>query len=187
MPIFSTRLRYGTVAQAFHWLTVLLVGAAYLIEPERGEGRAASADLATQLHETLGLLVFAAVLLRLLWRFLDQAPDSPPMRTSIKIASRAVHLALYGLLLALPSLGLLGTWLEGHPVALVGLGNVGPLLAAEPEFGEVLSELHETLGNVIIWLAGLHAAAALFHHYVLHDRVLVAMLPVRRSQGSRGA
>jgi cytochrome b561 len=187
MPLFSTRLRYGGVAQAFHWLTVLLVGAAYLIEPERGEGRAASADLATQLHETLGLLVFAVVILRLLWRSLDQVPESPPMGAWMRIASRVVHLALYGLLLALPSLGLLGTWLEGHPVALVGFGNIGPLLAAEPDLGEALSELHETLGNAIIGVAGLHAAAALFHHYVLHDRVLVAMLPARRSQASRGA
>jgi len=34
MPALGTRLRYGAVAQSFHWLTVLLVAVAYLT----GEG-----------------------------------------------------------------------------------------------------------------------------------------------------
>ncbi|WP_342587451.1 cytochrome b/b6 domain-containing protein [Manganibacter manganicus] len=38
-------------------------------------------------------------------------------------------------------------------------------------------EIHTTLGNVILWLAGLHAAAALFHHYYLRDGILKSMLP----------
>jgi cytochrome b561 len=29
------------------------------------------------------------------------------------------------------------------------------------------------------WLAGLHAAAALFHHVILRDRVMRMMLPLR--------
>jgi cytochrome b561 len=34
------------------------------------------------------------------------------------------------------------------------------------------------LGTSLIWLAGLHAAAALFHHFFLKDRVLRQMLPI---------
>ncbi|RUW90302.1 cytochrome b, partial [Mesorhizobium sp. M8A.F.Ca.ET.059.01.1.1] len=30
---------------------------------------------------------------------------------------------------------------------------------------------------IIMWLAGLHAAAAIFHHVFLRDRVLSQMLP----------
>jgi cytochrome b561 len=43
--------------------------------------------------------------------------------------------------------------------------------------GATLAQLHGTLGDAIIWLAGLHAAAALYHHFFLKDRVLRAMLP----------
>ncbi|MGA8785710.1 MAG: cytochrome b, partial [Polaromonas sp.] len=32
-------------------------------------------------------------------------------------------------------------------------------------------------GDAIVWLAGFHAAAALFHHFVLKDGVLASMLP----------
>jgi cytochrome b561 len=40
-----------------------------------------------------------------------------------------------------------------------------------------LRELHENLGWAIIAVALLHALAALYHHYVLKDRVLERMLP----------
>jgi cytochrome b561 len=70
-----------------------------------------------------------------------------------------------------------GAWLGGHPLTLLGSTTFGPLLSQQPELGEAVSELHETLGNAIIWLAGLHAAAALVHHFVLRDRVLGSMLP----------
>ncbi|WP_432421280.1 cytochrome b [Mesorhizobium huakuii] len=42
--------------------------------------------------------------------------------------------------------------------------------------GASLAEIHGTLGDIIMWLAGLHAAAAIFHHVFLRDRVLRRML-----------
>ena len=57
---------------------------------------------------------------------------------------------------------------------------IGPLTAEAHATGDSLLEIHETLGNVILWVAGLHALAALYHHYILKDRVLVAMLPWAR-------
>lgn len=46
-------------------------------------------------------------------------------------------------------------------------------------WGAKIATLHGWLGDVILWTAGLHAAAALFHHFVLRDGVLRAMLPGR--------
>ena len=39
-------------------------------------------------------------------------------------------------------------------------------------------DVHKLLGATIMWIAGLHAAAAIFHHVVLKDRVLTNMLPL---------
>ena len=41
----------------------------------------------------------------------------------------------------------------------------------------ILMERHNQIGWAIIVIAAGHAAAALYHHYVLRDRVLVRMLP----------
>jgi cytochrome b561 len=177
--LMSTRLRYGPVAQAFHWLTVVLVATAYLVSPGSSEQRVYSvaSDVTRHIHETTGILIFAIVLARILWRTIDAAPEAPPMEPWMKYSAELAHVALYGLLIALPLTAIVGAWLEGHPLTLQGAGNLGPLLPQAHEIGQTVSYVHTILGNVIIWAAGLHAVAALFHHFVLRDNVLTSMLP----------
>jgi cytochrome b561 len=78
----SSRLRYGTVAQVLHWLTAVLVGTAYIVSPGGSEGRVYSAvfDSARQTHETIGIFVFALVLLRILWRLFSRLRNLRPWR-----------------------------------------------------------------------------------------------------------
>jgi cytochrome b561 len=182
MKFISTPTRYGAAAQIFHWLTVALVGAAYLISSGGPEVRVYSPERATQLglHETIGMCVIAVLVLRLLWRLIDHVPQEPEMPAWMLFSTRLVHWLLYALLAAIPLTAIAGAWYEGHPVTFLGVGEIAPLLAPAHAFGQSLMELHTTLGNVIIWVAGLHAAAALFHHFVLRDRVLLSMLPFGR-------
>ena len=180
MPLFNTATRYGAVSQAFHWVTVLLVGAAYLLGPGGPESRvylaARASDVA--LHETVGMLVFAVVLGRALWRLVDRRPENPPMAAWMDWSARAVHWLLYGLLVAIPATAVIGAYLEGHPVTFLGLGAIGPIGPLSHSLGQTISDLHRSLGDFIVWVAGAHAAAALFHHFIMRDRVLVSMLPV---------
>jgi cytochrome b561 len=175
----SLRLRYGPVAQGFHWLTVILVAMAYLVSPGGSEQRVYSiaSDLTRHIHETTGILIFAIVLARLLWRTIDPAPEAPPMEPWMKYSAKLVHVALYALLIALPLTAIVGAWLEGHPLTLLGAGNLGPVLPQVHDVGQAVSYVHTILGNIIIWGAGFHGAAALFHHLVLRDNVLTSMLP----------
>jgi len=73
--------------------------------------------------------------------------------------------------------GVLGAGLEGHPLFVAGVGSIGPMIPIAHAAGQFVAEAHSWLGDALIWLAGLHAAAALFHHFVLRDRVLISMLP----------
>jgi cytochrome b561 len=54
-----------------------------------------------------------------------------------------------------------------------------PLIGPDDGLADRMEELHETVGTLGYWLIGLHAAAGLFHHYVLRDKVLTRMLPAR--------
>jgi hypothetical protein len=84
-----------------------------------------------------------------------------------------------------PLTALAGAWLEGHPLKLLGAGNIRPMLPQVHTVGQAVSYVHTILGNIIIWAAGLHAVSALFHHLVLRDNVLTSMLPDwRRSPAS---
>jgi cytochrome b561 len=48
--------------------------------------------------------------------------------------------------------------------------------AAMENAGELLLDLHPVLADALMWLAGIHAVAALFHHYILKDTVLKSMM-----------
>ena len=58
---------------------------------------------------------------------------------------------------------------------------IGPYLAESRHLGHQIMEVHQLLANAIVVVAGLHAAAALFHHFFVKDGVLRAMLPGGRA------
>ena len=171
--------RYGIVAQAFHWATAVVVLAAFIYGPGGSEERVYShaRDFDRQLHETLGLCVFALLVLRLLCRAVDTRPEPEPLPRWMTIASKAVQGALYLLLFALPLTAIAGAWLEGRPLTLLAGLQIAPLVGKSHDLGATIAEVHTWLGDAIVWLAGGHAVAALYHHLVLKDGVLASMLP----------
>ncbi len=179
MGLFSTHERYGAVAQFFHWTTAIVAVAAFVYGPGGSEQRvyAAARDFDRQLHETLGLVVFALTLARLLWRAFDGAPDTPPMPAWMDRTATVVQWLLFILLLALPLTAISGAWLEGHPLTLLGGIRIGPWLGEAHATGSTLASLHTWLGDILMWIAGAHAAAALGHHFLLRDKLLRSMLP----------
>lgn len=172
---------YGNAAIGLHWLTAVLVFLAYLLGPGESELRVYSPvrDLERSWHEALGLAVFFLTLLRMLWKLGSPAVELPASPRWMHVASKVVQGVLYLLLLAVPVTAVSGAWLEGHPLTLGVLGEVPPLLSKNHPLGERIADLHTWLGDAIVWVAGLHAVAALLHHFVLRDQVLLAMLPAR--------
>ena len=171
--------RYGRVAQAIHWATALLVLVAFIYGPGGPEERvyAASRDADRHLHETLGTGVFLLVIARVLWRMVDERPDPAPVVHWMGAASRIVQGLLYLLLFAVPMTAIAGAWLEGHPLAYLGGLQIASPFVASHDLGAALAEIHGWLGDALLWLAGLHAVAALYHHFILRDDVLGSMLP----------
>jgi cytochrome b561 len=126
----------------------------------------------------LGLSVLALVVVRLCVRWVAGAapPIEPPMPRWPALLARLMHVALYALMIAAPLLGWLALSTAGKPVNLFGFAL--PLLTGTNEaLAHPLKDLHETLATAGYALIGLHAAAALLHHYVIHDNTFVRMLP----------
>ena len=179
--------RYSAIAQALHWLTAIVVLIAFIYGPGGSEERIYSAarDFDRQLHETLGMCVFVLAILRVLWRMFDTHPESPPTAPWMTLAAKAVQVGLYVLLFALPLTAISGAWLEGHPLTLLVGVKIQPLLGTAHATGVTLARIHTWLGDAIMWLAGFHALAGIYHHFFLKDKVLVSMLP--RSFTSRNS
>ena len=171
--------RYGSISQLLHWCTAIVVLIAFLYGPGGSEQRVYSAthEFDRRLHETLGLCVLALTVIRLLWKSIAARPGEPPAPPLMIMMSKLVQWALYLLLLALPLTAIAGAWLEGHPLTLLAGTDVQPWFGGSHGAGSALATLHAWLGDTIMWLAGFHALAALFHHIVIKDDVLITMLP----------
>jgi cytochrome b561 len=175
--------RYGAWLIRLHWLTLLLLVAVYA-SIELRELFPRGSDLRNALkdwHYGLGIAVFALVWLRIAVRLVGRAPAIVPAPPAWQArAAAALHLALYALMIAMPVLGWLALGAEGKPPSFFGFVLAAPI-APDKALAESLEELHETIGVAGYWLIGLHAAAALAHHYLLRDNTLTRMLPRGRA------
>jgi cytochrome b561 len=180
MHIRNSADRYGAVPQSLHWITVILVVIAWalgMFEDALPKGEARAAGLF--IHITAGLAILVALTVRVLWRVVDSPP--PPEPTVFgrwgDRASRLAHYALYALLVAVPVAGIAVQFARGEPLPLFGFTEITSPWTANRAFAHSVKEVHEVLANALVILAALHAAAALVHHWVLHDRTLTRMLP----------
>lgn len=170
--------RYPTSLIALHWLTAFAVVIAYVTSGNPAKAKDALDAVMGQAHVISGFAAFALAVLRLPARLWLSAPPALPAPRWQTHAAHATHIALYGLMLLVPVAG----WaaLAGETAAFTLISNFAlPLPDAHATWVKLLGETHETLGNVFIWLAGLHAVAALVHHSLLRDTTLVRMLPLK--------
>ena len=174
--------RWGYVAKALHWsaaaLIITMLGLG-LTMVHGGLGSGAKFET-YQLHKEIGFFVLAVMLVRGLWRMANSSPAFPAaMRPWARQLARAFHLSFYILIAAMIASG----WLMvsasplPFPTHLPG-GFIVPNLTGPNTLLEARSKLiHEVLSKLLIAAIGVHIAAALKHHFVDKDRVLLRMLP----------
>ena len=161
---------------ALHWLMLVLLAAVYACIELR-ELWPRGSDIREGLkswHFMLGLSVFVLVWIRLVARW--RTPLLSPTPGWTRWPAALTHLALYGLMIAMPLLGWLTLSAKGDAIPFFGLA-LPPLTAPNEGLTEQVQTLHQTLGGIGYWLIGLHTAAALFHHHVLKNATLRRMLP----------
>jgi len=169
---------YDGVAIALHWATAALVIANFALSQLWDWFAKPTKGLLEDTHMSFGVLLAAVIVVRLVWRWIPGHQMSSLEAGWMRLASKATHYLLYALLAAEAGLGFAFRWGAGRPMAFFGWGIPSPT-------GEVmgrplrhqLREFHEWIGWTIVIIALLHALAALYHHYVLKDRVLQRMLP----------
>ncbi|MBL8488636.1 MAG: cytochrome b [Rhodocyclaceae bacterium] len=129
-------------------------------------------------HKWAGVSLFLLVLFRLAWRIGHRPPAEPEgMPAWQRKAAAAVHHTLYLLMLAVPLSGWLMSSAKGFQTVWFGIVPLPDLVAKNKELGDTLQALHMALNFTMAALVVAHAGAALKHHFVDRDDVLVRMLP----------
>ena len=178
-PVSHAASRYDGITITFHWLTALLVveqwlGAQVINSFPRGPLRVD----ARSVHITLGATLAILLLGRLCWRATGGRRLNLANTGRLNVVAKATHWGLYILLAAMVSVGLFLTWARGD--SLFNLASIPAYAPGDKELPDTVQEIHAIIGYLILGLAGLHAFAALLHHFAWHDGVLGRMLPGQR-------
>lgn len=173
---------YGALSIGLHWLIAVLVigliGLGFLM-------RRTTIDPVLQFslyqwHKSLGLTVLALAGLRaLLWLGSRHPAPLPSLGPIERRVSRTTHLLLALMCLVVPMAGwaVASTTTLNIPTFLFDVVVIPPLPMGRSEAAEAFwSVVHAYAAYLLLGLAALHAAAALHHHFVRRDAVLLRML-----------
>ncbi len=172
---------YGRSAKTLHWLVVALLAcqfttAAVLPQVELDT----TPDTVINLHFSFGIAILIVMAIRVVHRWRHPVPvaqgDAPPWE---RVLARASHLTFYFVLLVGPFLGWASASAHGVPVRLFGLVALPDLAPRKAAWALLAGDIHGYAMWTLLGLLAVHAGAALFHHFVRHDKVLRRMLPRR--------
>jgi len=174
--------RYDRLTRTFHWLTAALVifmfASAHVWENlEKGTPLRKGLQ---SVHISLGIAMAVLIAARILWRVFGGNHPKADNHPALNVVAKIAHGCLYLLLLTQVTLGFLFRWAQGEPFNFFGLFPVPAPFVIDHELRGTLGGLHNNVAWAIIVLAGLHACAALWHHYIQRDSTLRRMLPAPR-------
>lgn len=175
----NPRSGFSPALIALHWLmAVMLIALVACIELHDLVPKADPLHNALkQWHFMLGISVFALVWVRILLKIGQRPAILPAPPAWQALLGRAMHLALYVVMVSMPLIGWLWLSAKGKPIPFFFGIELPALISPDKEQAKSLHEIHELGGDLGMILVGLHVAAGLFHHYVAKDNTLLRMLP----------
>jgi len=174
-PTEAQGFRHAGTTIVLHWVTALLVVALWCIgQTVDWPPRALRVDYRS-VHILLGVILGVVLVARMAWR-IGRGGMLPPLDIGPLLAiARVTHWLLYVLLIVAVGLGITNVWARGD--IIFNLFRVPQLVPGDRALVHRVEDWHALAANAVLIVAGLHAAAALFHHYVLRDATLRRMLP----------
>ena len=191
MAIRNTETGWGLPARLLHWamavLILFLLGVGfYMGEVLTGQDSETLMEkfYLAQTHKSWGFVAFALALLRIVWRAMNPTPALPgTMGVGAKALAHGGHLALYVCMIAMPLSG----WLMASATTLqdsYGIKNMvfgmfelpDPFQPGSEDLELIFRRVHFYVGLALALILAGHAAAALKHHFVDRDGILMRMI-----------
>jgi cytochrome b561 len=187
MPLKNSTTAYGAVTRCLHWTVFLLFFWQYL-----------SANLMTHVardktllglsqgdyynwHKSMGLILLALALFRLLWRRATPLPDwAPTLSEAERAISHRNETLLYGCMFLLPLSGYLFVMAGGFGVKLFGLYELPNPIGKQESLAALTLVIHIVTSYAAIVFIAWHVGLGLKHQLFDKDRFLNRMLPFSR-------
>ncbi len=171
-------IQYTATARALHWLTaalILFMAPVGIVMANFSLGP--TGHVLYDIHRSIGAILLPIMLLRLAYRLKNPPPALPADLLAIqRFAAHATHWALYGLLILQSVGGWVATSAYRAPIKVFWLFELPPIWPVNQPFSEQMFTVHRWLGIFIALLLCAHIGAALFHHFIRKDDILLRMV-----------
>lgn len=182
----SQSTKYSGLAMTLHWLVAIAVIVTWRIAEaaEHAPDREARSEIMGN-HFALGVVIFALVATRFIWRQMNPPPLQLPSHAGWeKVLAKTTHLAMYTLLLVMPLAGWFAMSLYGSPISVWGVVEVPALPVGEnPDLAGQIFDIHAIAGTTLLVLIAVHVLAALKHTFIDKDGTIYRMLPFGTVKG----
>ncbi|MFL1543178.1 cytochrome b [Pseudomonas sp. O39] len=179
MQLRNSPARYGWVSIVLHWGVALVVFGLFALGlwmvglDYYSTWRKDAPDL----HKSIGITLFAIMLVRIVWRLIS--PPPPPLASYsrlTRIGAAFGHAFLYLGLFAVMIAGYLISTADGVGIPVFGLFEIPVVVSGLPDQADTAGVVHLYLAWVLVVFAGLHGVAAFKHHFIDRDATLTRML-----------
>ncbi|RTZ17363.1 cytochrome b [Vibrio aquaticus] len=168
---------YNRLSRAIHWISAIviigmfavglwMVDLSYYSEWYR---------TAPHWHKSLGILLAALTLFRIVWKFVTASPKVEGVAYEV-IGAKVGHAIMYGLMFVIFTSGYLISTEDGRGIDVFEWFTVPALGALFENQADLSGEIHFYAAWALILLAGGHAVAALKHHFINKDNTLRKMI-----------
>lgn len=171
---------WGAVTRTLHWLMALMILGMFVLGWTAVNYPMSPDKLKLFIwHKSFGLTLLALVVVRILWRLVNATPVPPSgVSTSEQRAARTGHIVLYLLMLLMPVSGYIINSTANFQFRFFGGPRVPNLIPADKSWQEVAETVHLATFWIFALVLLIHVTAALRHHFVRKNDVLVKMLPI---------
>jgi cytochrome b561 len=177
--IANTPDSWGALAKFFHWTVAALILAQIALGVAAVAWRLSPLKLELFVwHKSIGMLILALMLVRLAWRLAGRAPGLPPQTPAWeRSAAHASHVLLYALAIALPLSGWVINSAAAVPFSVFWLVPLPAIVAPDEHLEDLAKLAHFSLLAALCLVLVVHIGAALRHHLIKRNDVLLRMLP----------
>ncbi|WP_201556464.1 cytochrome b [Psychrobacter sp. 72-O-c] len=160
-------------SRLFHWVSAILLLVTWILMLlyQNTDDKAYIG-----LHKAFGISILCWMIARVINRVFTKAPPAPPMPKWQRVISKLSHFGLYALLIAMPMAGLLMTVYGGRPVDIFGLFQIPVFVTPDRSAARFYNDVHtDIIWPMIIAFTLLHISAALYHQFILKDKLINRM------------
>ena len=176
LPWRDTENTYGLASRLLHWAMALLFGWQFMgMAIKLIVGRSPLTAFLVGTHRPLGLLLLTLCVARILWALYNRRRRPRYDASATGRLARLGHIALYVLMLLIPSLALLRQFGSGKAFSAFGLPITKETGVEITWMTAPADLLHGFLAWCLLALIAGHVIMALVHHYRLKDGILSRM------------